>query len=152
MATVVLLGSIGTVQFGLNTEAQQLISRYDHCCCPWHPGTRALPRICWDHPCAAIQRRASSGCSKPHNFVGQTREFSFESSGGTRTYRIHLPSSYKVGSPMPLLIAYHGSGNNPTAFERETRFSDERINPNMITVYPAGVNVCIIESLFWMKD
>ena len=53
---------------------------------------------------------------------------------------------------MPLLIAYHGSGNNPTAFERETRFSDERINPNMITVYPAGVNVCIIESLFWMKD
>ncbi|OAQ90639.1 carbohydrate esterase family 1 [Purpureocillium lilacinum] len=89
---------------------------------------------------AAIQRRASSGCSKPHNFVGQTREFSFESSGGTRTYRIHLPSSYKVGSPMPLLIAYHGSGNNPTAFERETRFSDEIINPNMITVYPAGVN------------
>lgn len=90
---------------------------------------------------AAVQKRASPGCGHPHSFVGQTRDFHFESSGGTRYYRIHLPSNYDTQSPKPLLIAYHGAGNNPTAFEAETRFSDEGINPNMITVYPAGVNV-----------
>jgi poly(3-hydroxybutyrate) depolymerase len=89
---------------------------------------------------ATIQKR-SPGCGQPHSFVGQTREFHFESSGGTRYYRIYLPSNYDTTTPKPLLIAYHGAGNNPAAFEAETRFSDERINPNMITVYPAGINV-----------
>lgn len=90
---------------------------------------------------AAIRRRASAGCGIDHNFPGQSREFSFESSGGTRTYRIHLPSNYDVNDPRPLLIAYHGSGGNPAGFEGETGFSDEGLNPNMITIYPAGVNV-----------
>lgn len=88
-----------------------------------------------------LEKRGSPGCGKYHSFVGQTREFSFDSSGGSRTYRIHLPSNYDTNTPKPLLIAYHGAGNNPAAFESETRFSDESINPNMITVYPAGVNV-----------
>ncbi|KJZ74783.1 hypothetical protein HIM_05900 [Hirsutella minnesotensis 3608] len=86
-----------------------------------------------------IHKRGSQGCGKTHNFVGESREFSFESSGGTRTYRIHLPKNYKVDKPKPLLIAYHGAGNNPKKFENQTRFSDEGVNPNMITVYPAGV-------------
>lgn len=89
---------------------------------------------------SAIQKR-SPGCGRYHSFVGETREFHFESSGGTRYYRIHLPSNYDTTTPKPLLIAYHGAGNNPAAFEAETRFSDERINPNMITVYPAGIDV-----------
>lgn len=87
-------------------------------------------------------RRASSGCAVAHDWAGQTRTFSFASSGGTRSYRIHLPSTYQPGAAKPLVIAYHGSGDNPTNFEQTTRFSDERVNPDAITVYPAGVNVC----------
>lgn len=92
---------------------------------------------------AAIECRGSSGCGKSHNFVGKTRQFSFKSSGGggTRTYRIHLPSNYDTRTAKPLMIAYHGHGNNPTKFEEETRFSDERVNPNMIVVYPEGLDV-----------
>lgn len=89
----------------------------------------------------AIQRRASAGCGTPHKFPGESREFSFESSGGTRTYRIHLPSTYDPNNARPLLIAYHGSGGNPADFEAETQLSDESINSEMITVYPAGVDV-----------
>lgn len=94
---------------------------------------------------AAIERRAtgSKGCGQPHNFVGETKEFGFHSSGGYRSYRIHLPSNYEVNSPKPLLLAFHGSGNNPTEFEGQTRFSDESVNSDMITVYPAGLNVSI---------
>lgn len=91
--------------------------------------------------CAAVQPSLSKGCTTTHDWAGQTREFSFESSGGTRSYRIHLPSSYKVNKALPLLIAYHGSGNNPAKFEKQTRFSDESVNPDMITVYPAGIKV-----------
>ncbi|KAK2596160.1 hypothetical protein QQS21_006437 [Conoideocrella luteorostrata] len=89
---------------------------------------------------AAVQLRASSGCGRKHDWAGQTKEFSFESSGGTRHYRIHLPSNYDTKTAKPLLIAYHGKGNNPKKFEGETRFSEKSVNPNMIVVYPQGVN------------
>lgn len=88
-----------------------------------------------------VRKRASAGCSRTHDWAGQTKEFSFASSGGTRSYRIHLPSNYQPGSPKPLIIAYHGSGDNPANFEKTTRFSDPSVNPNMIVVYPAGINV-----------
>jgi poly(3-hydroxybutyrate) depolymerase len=88
-----------------------------------------------------VEKRASAGCSTAHDWAGQTKEFSFASSGGTRSYRIHLPADYKPGSPMPLIIAFHGSGDNPKNFETTTRFSDPSVNPNMIVVYPAGINV-----------
>lgn len=94
-----------------------------------------------------LEKRGSPGCGKYHSFVGQTREFSFDSSGGSRSYRIHLPANYDTNTPKPLLLAYHGAGNNPAAFEGETRFSDESINPDMITVYPAGVNVSLVRDM-----
>ncbi|CAG9954419.1 unnamed protein product [Clonostachys rosea f. rosea IK726] len=88
---------------------------------------------------AAVHKRASSGCGKSHNFIGETKQFSFESSGGTRTYRIFLPKGYKVNSPQPLIIAYHGSGKTPEDMEDLTKFSDESINSKMVVVFPAGV-------------
>ncbi|CAH0027922.1 unnamed protein product [Clonostachys rhizophaga] len=87
-----------------------------------------------------IQKRGSAGCGKSHNFIGETRDFSFESSGGNRTYRIFLPLGYDVNNPQPLVIAYHGSGGTPSAIESLTKFSDESINSKMVAVYPAGVN------------
>ncbi|VUC29233.1 unnamed protein product [Clonostachys rosea] len=87
----------------------------------------------------AVHKRASSGCGKSHSFIGQTKEFSFDSSGGTRTYRIFLPKGYKVNSPQPLIIAYHGSGKTPEDMEELTKFSDESINSKMVAVFPAGV-------------
>lgn len=54
-------------------------------------------------------------------------------------YLVHLPSSYRAGQTMPLMLAFHGAGGEPTEFERVTRLSDENINPGVITVYPAGV-------------
>lgn len=90
-----------------------------------------------------VEKRASAGCSRTHDWAGQTHQYSFESSGGTRTYLIHLPANYQPGSPKPLIIAYHGSGDNMTNFEKTTRFSDPSVNSNMIVVYPQGVNVSL---------
>lgn len=90
---------------------------------------------------ASIAPRApSAGCGTQHTFPGQTQVFTIASSGGTRSYRLHLPSNYQANDARPLLIVYHGSGNNPANFENESRFANETLNPNMITVFPAGVN------------
>ncbi|CAI6100844.1 unnamed protein product [Clonostachys chloroleuca] len=88
---------------------------------------------------ATVHKRASSGCGKSHSFIGETKQFSFDSSGGTRTYRIFLPKGYKVNSPQPLIIAYHGAGKTPEDMEELTKFSDESINSKMVVVFPAGV-------------
>jgi poly(3-hydroxybutyrate) depolymerase len=83
---------------------------------------------------------AQSGCGITHNFVGQSRSFTIQSSGGNRNFLVHLPSNYNVTRPTPAIVAYHGSGGNPTGFESYVRFSNPSVNPNNIAVYPAGTN------------
>ncbi|KAI9151442.1 Feruloyl esterase B [Paramyrothecium foliicola] len=82
---------------------------------------------------------ASLGCGKEPNFTGETRRFAIQSDGRAREYSVHLPKNYKVDDVQPLLVAYHGRGNNPEEFEIATRFSDEAVNSKMIVAYPAGV-------------
>ena len=83
----------------------------------------------------------SPGCGIVHNFIGSTQNFSIKSSGGVRNFSVHLPASYKTKHLNPLLIAYHGAGDEPVRMERVTRFSDPSVNPNMVVVYPLGHNV-----------
>ncbi|KEY74958.1 hypothetical protein S7711_01306 [Stachybotrys chartarum IBT 7711] len=84
--------------------------------------------------------KAQSGCGVQVDFPGQTRTFSIQSSGGNRSFLVHLPSNYNSSSPTPAIVAYHGSGGNPVGFEPYVRFSDPTVNANMIVVYPAGTN------------
>ncbi|KAG6005767.1 hypothetical protein E4U21_007718 [Claviceps maximensis] len=84
--------------------------------------------------------RKPKGCGTKHTFAGSTREFTFDSNGHSRAYRLHLPSKYAADTATPLLLAFHGNGKNIVEFESETRFSDESVNPNMIAVYPVGFN------------
>lgn len=90
---------------------------------------------------AAVCPRASKGCGQSHTFVGESREFTFESDGINRTYRIHLPKSYDKDHSQPLFLFYHGKGGQPKDIEYGTQLSTEEVNPNMVAVYPAGVNV-----------
>ncbi|CAI6093651.1 hypothetical protein V2G26_017230 [Clonostachys chloroleuca] len=89
---------------------------------------------------AAVCPRASKGCGQSHTFVGESREFTFESDGINRTYRIHLPKSYDKDHSQPLFLFYHGKGGQPKDIEYGTQLSTEEVNPNMVAVYPAGVN------------
>lgn len=92
-------------------------------------------------PSRSNKRAETQGCGIEHDWLGETREFSITSSGGERTYHVHLPYNYNPDEPTPLLIAYHGSETEPLDFETVTWFSDPLVNPDMITVYPAGVDL-----------
>ncbi|KAL6866403.1 hypothetical protein ACO1O0_002511 [Amphichorda felina] len=85
-----------------------------------------------------IRRRDTPGCGNKHDFVGKTRKFSIESSGGKRFYHVHLPDDYDPTSETPLLMAYHGHGQRSTNFQEVSDFSNQDVNPGMITVYPTG--------------
>ncbi|KAK5991916.1 Bifunctional acetylxylan esterase/xylanase XynS20E-like protein [Cladobotryum mycophilum] len=87
---------------------------------------------------AAIVPKAAFGCGRTHGFIGQSKDFDIDSSGGNRSYRIHLPSGYTSSKPWPLLVAFHGRGETPESIENYTQFSNETVNPNMVVVYPAG--------------
>ena len=81
----------------------------------------------------------TAGCSKPHVVDGVSKNFQLSTNGSTRTYRIHLPRSYDPNTPAPLVISYHGHGQDMVPQETLSQFSNDAINPNMIAVYPQGL-------------
>lgn len=87
--------------------------------------------------------RADSGCGTPHQTYndGESREYNISSSGGIRTYNIHLPQDYNSSTKYPLIISYHGGTEDKTQQEGISQFSNNTINPNMIAVYPQGIEV-----------
>jgi len=58
--------------------------------------------------------------------------------GTTRSYLIHVPSSYKKDKPLPLVLIFHGGGSDPQGMVRYTRFDDLADVHGFITVYPEG--------------
>ena len=97
---------------------------------------------------ATIVSRGSAGCGKPHKADGKTRSFTIDSTccsnvTPTRNYHIHLPTNYNPNSPTALIVSYHGAGETVDEHEKESQLSNESYNPDMIVVYPEGVNVSL---------
>ena len=95
----------------------------------------------------SIRMRDTAGCSKPHTVDGVSKNYSLLTNGGIRDYRLHLPSSYDPNTPAPLIISYHGHGQNMVEQETLSQFSNDAINPNMIAVYPQGLEGAVSETL-----
>lgn len=85
-----------------------------------------------------VSASGAAGCTLPHK-VDESRKFEVSTDGGNRTYRIHLPNSYDPNTPAPLVISFHGHGRNMVEQEQLSQFSNDAINPNMIAVYPQGL-------------
>ena len=58
--------------------------------------------------------------------------------GRTRTYLIHIPSSYNNSTSFPLVIALHGGGGNSRSMMAKTGFNDLADEKGFIVVYPDG--------------
>lgn len=100
---------------------------------------------------AAIASRGSAGCGKPHKADGKTRSFTIDSTccsnvTPTRNYHVHLPTNYNQNNPTALIVSYHGAGETVDDHEKESQLSSGSYNPDMIVVYPEGVDVSLIAS------
>lgn len=98
----------------------------------------------WHAYLADAEKRSSSGCHgvdpAPHD-----KDPSFEDTiysaegGGERQFRLHLPTSYSVGKPAPLILSFHGKAQDASAMESQTQLSSPDFNRNAIVAYPQGI-------------
>ena len=86
-----------------------------------------------------VSTQGSAGCGTPHTVDGASHDYSVSTNRGKRDYRLHLPGSYDSDTPTPVVISYHGHGQNMVEQETLSQFSNDVINPNMISVYPQGL-------------
>jgi polyhydroxybutyrate depolymerase len=64
----------------------------------------------------------------------------FTHDGKTRTYRIHLPTSYYENTnKLPLVLGLHGGGGSGEQFEAQTGLSNKSNAADFIIVYPDGL-------------
>lgn len=67
-----------------------------------------------------------------------------------RFYEIHVPPSYKPGTPMPLVMVLHGGGGNPSVVRFQSSMSEVADRNNFIVVYPAGTGTMFNDRfLYW---
>jgi len=79
---------------------------------------------------------ASESSSASLSWSGQK---SIASGGLERIYLVHVPSSYRKGTPTPLVIAFHGGGGDGEGMERLTHINDVSDSAGFIAVYPDGI-------------
>lgn len=96
------------------------------------PGDAAVPGDTTPTP--------SSGCLAASDaFPIGTTEGSVMSSGTERTFRIHVPPSFKAGTPTPVVLMLHGGGGSADQFENDSSVMDPIADRDgFITVYPDG--------------
>ena len=55
-----------------------------------------------------------------------------------RWYEIHVPPTYKPGTPMPVVLLFHGGGGNPDQNRFEACIDDSANRHGFIAIIPAG--------------
>jgi len=61
--------------------------------------------------------------------------------GGSRSYLLNLPTGYSSSSPSPLILAFHGKGQDGAQFERETQLTHPEFNTiGAVLAFPNGIN------------
>jgi predicted esterase len=79
------------------------------------------------------------GLGVAHTGLGDAQVKTLVHGGRTRSYRVHLPPSYREGLPMALVFALHGYGGTAAGFEKTTGFSRIADREGFIVVYPNAV-------------
>lgn len=70
----------------------------------------------------------------------QSRSYHFDAAGEDMPYTLFVPSSYDASRPMPLIVALHGLGSNPTQIMRYQGLTELAEARGYIVVAPMGYN------------
>jgi len=93
--------------------------------------------------CSPLQRRNEIPTAETVKATAvQTGSFEGEitSSGISRHYILHVPTSYQPGTPAPLVLNFHGYGSNPHQVEVVTGMSTKADEATFLVVYPEGID------------
>jgi poly(hydroxyalkanoate) depolymerase family esterase len=64
-------------------------------------------------------------------------EGTYSNKAGSRTYKLFVPSSYRQGQPLPLVVMLHGCTQSPDDFAAGTRMNFIAEERTCLVVYPA---------------
>jgi polyhydroxybutyrate depolymerase len=73
-----------------------------------------------------------------HSQAGDTSYILLDQ-GQQRTYSLHTPPSYQPGQPMPLVLAFHGSGQQGKEMAAQTGLNQLADQQGFLVVYPNGL-------------
>lgn len=79
------------------------------------------------------------GFGAVHTGLGDTEPKTLVHGRRTRSCRVHLPPSYREGSPTALVFALHGYGNTAAGFEKTIGFNRIADREGFIVVYPNAI-------------
>ena len=74
-----------------------------------------------------------------HTGLGGTEAKTLVHGRRTRSYRVHIPPSYRQGHPVALVFALHGHGNTAAGYEKTLGFNPIADREGFIVVYPNAV-------------
>ena len=77
-------------------------------------------------------------CLPLFTLAQQTINGSITHGGLQRDYIIHIPSSYNVNTPIPLVFCFHGYGSNASTIMSYANFNYVSDTAGFIVVYPQG--------------
>ena len=61
----------------------------------------------------------------------------YSNTAGSRTYKLFVPTGYRCGQPLPLVVMLHGCTQSPDDFAAGTRMNFIAEEQNCLVVYPA---------------
>ena len=83
--------------------------------------------------------QSTSGCGKALGDL--SRPLSITRNGITREFLVHVPESYDKDRATGLILSFHGYGKDMWNQQEISRFNDSKFNPDMIAVFPQGLDV-----------
>jgi polyhydroxybutyrate depolymerase len=61
--------------------------------------------------------------------------------GFRRTYLVHIPSGFKPGNPLPLVVVIHGAFDTAKGMEKVSGFSELADREGFVVLYPNGMGI-----------
>jgi poly(3-hydroxybutyrate) depolymerase len=90
---------------------------------------------------AASQKiiQSTPGCGKAYGDLSEP--LTIESNGVQRQFLVYVPESYQKEQATGLILSFHGYGKDMWNQQEISRFNDSTFNPDMIAVFPQGLDV-----------
>lgn len=72
----------------------------------------------------------------PTTLPGQLTTGSYANSAGTLSYELYVPSTYRAGTPMPLVVALHGCTQTADVYRQLSGWDTEAESKGFIVLFP----------------
>ncbi|MCJ1458193.1 hypothetical protein MMC28_008564 [Mycoblastus sanguinarius] len=98
----------------------------------------------WAFPLHALSDHSSGCAHSSSNPIpgGPSIPFTVNvpTAGGSRRFLLHLPSTYSPNEPHPLILAFHGKGQDGAQFEDQTQLTNSSFNTlGAVVAFPEGI-------------